>query len=80
MSLVIKVWHADLGRGLCGRVIGKDRVKMCVKPFNLNQCTRAHGKKAHFLPKVVSALGWYVLITVSVHMDQVWLTTSYVYT
>ena len=73
--LVIKVDFANLGVGLCGRAIGKDGFKICFKP--LSQCTIQNHRrqKAQFVPKHISLLSVYVLITVSGQMNQVCFTT-----
>ena len=76
VSLVIKVDFAALGIDICGGAIGSDGYKMCVK--RVGQCTIAKHRTtpAPFVPKNISSLHVYVLITVSgQNKNQVWLTT-----
>ena len=76
VSMVIKVVFADLGAGLYSRAISKDGVKIYVKPKN--QCTiqNHHKQAAQFVPKSISSLGVYVLITVSGQINKVWFNSS----
>ena len=65
VSLVVKIDFTNLGVGICGGAIGNDGFKMCVKL--LSQCTiQKHRKTAAVsVPKHISSLSIYVLITIS---------------
>ena len=77
---VVRVDFPALGVDICGGAIGRDGIKMCVKPMRGALCctTAKHrNTPALFVPTIISPSQVYVLITVSDrNKNEVWITTS----